>query len=214
LLDRYWARKYLSSVDPISGKSEAAELRPTKPSGRGILIIVTVLLSGWALYIVLQYVAIYFAGNSFPVQDQRAWIQNAVAELAQVSPPPTNPNIATAWWIAPGFQLVTNRDPIPPSKTGYLLFSNGWAVYKIHTVHQRGKIDDTAVLRDSVGNLYVGRRHLCGGITEWMSPNPLLGFFGLETQPGRPVDIWKTFWRLTAGCKDGLCLAGKAALGV
>jgi hypothetical protein len=176
-------------VDQISGKSAAAELRPAKPPGRGILIIVTVLLSGWALYIVLPYVAIYFAGNAFRVQDQRAWIQNAVAELAHVPPPPTSQNPATTCWIAPGFQTVTNRNAFPPSKTGYLLFSNGWAAYKIHTSHQRGRIDDTAVLRDSEGNLYVGRRHLCGGITEWMAPNPLLGFFGLEIQPDRPVDM-------------------------
>lgn len=176
-------------MDPTSGKSEASKLRPNKPPGRGILIVVTVLLSGWAFYIVLPHLAIYFAGDGFRVQDQRAWIQNAVAELAQVPPPPTNQNPATTWWIAPGFQMVTNRNSIPPGKTGYLLFSNGWAAYKIHTGHQRGGIDDTAVLRDSEGDLYVGRRHLCAGITEWMSPNPLSDFFFSEVQPARPVDM-------------------------
>jgi hypothetical protein len=50
----------------------------------------------------------------------------------------------------------------------YLIFSNGWAAYRIHTIHDGKDVGDTTVLRTSDGNYYLSHLHFCVGIIEDM----------------------------------------------
>jgi hypothetical protein len=85
---------------------------------------------------------------------------------------------------------------------GFLIFSNGWAAYKIHTIHDGEDIGDTTVLRTSEGALYLSHTHFCTGITEMMRPRP-----HSEDSPASPSDAKDFFegygkwqgWNLFSG---------------
>ena len=47
----------------------------------------------------------------------------------------------------------------------YLVFSNGWAAYAMHSWHDNDGMDDIALLRTSDGPFYLSKHHLCCGIT-------------------------------------------------
>jgi hypothetical protein len=90
------------------------------------------------------------------MERQREWIWDAAQELTQATPP------------APS----TDRDGRGPSwiVPGFLTFSNGWAAYKVHTLHDGEDIGDTTVLRTSDGALYLSKTHFCTGIRDLMLP--------------------------------------------
>lgn len=96
--------------------------------------------------------------DSFNVNRQRQWIQNAVAEMANLPMPTLNTNLIghEVAWILPQA----------------LVFSNGWAAYKTHTIHEGNDVGDVAVLRTSDGLFYVSHTHFCAGITGLMEPSP------------------------------------------
>jgi hypothetical protein len=80
---------------------------------------------------------------------QRGWIEQSFQQLQAQPPPslillrPTN----RFYWI-----------------TGeYLIFSNGWAAYKMHSVHANDGMDDLGLMRSSSGNFYFSHFHFCGG---------------------------------------------------
>ena len=107
--------------------------------------------------------------KSFSVNSQRDWIRNAMEELAKAGPPPsdTNHSAYRIPWILPN----------------YLIFSNGWATYKIHTIHKGEDVGDTTVLRTSEGAFYLCHTHFCTGITKLMHPSPF------DEQPcAQPLD--------------------------
>jgi len=92
---------------------------------------------------------------SFRLQAQQDWIQKSVQELAMAVPPPVAPirKPDDTWWNTPG----------------YLLFSNGWAAYTLHTIHNGEAVGDTSVLRTSDGDFYLSETHFCVGIGELLS---------------------------------------------
>ncbi len=100
--------------------------------------------------------------GSYRVNAERQWILQTVQELLQTAPPSFPPSSGTntsrkdPWWAHPN----------------YLIFSNGWAAYKIHTIHDSDDVGDITVLRSSGGAFYCSREHYCVGITEWMEPSP------------------------------------------
>lgn len=104
----------------------------------------------------------YRGRDSLSVTAQRQWMLAAVQELSQVPPPSLElkPSKSrpweSTWWGRPN----------------YLVFSNGWAAYKIHTIHDNPKVGDIAVLRTSGGAFYYSSEHYCVGICEWMEPQP------------------------------------------
>jgi hypothetical protein len=126
------------------------------------------------LLLLLALPAVLGRRYSFSVTAQREWICEAVQQLAQASPPPAEPehNEGDAWWKLPG----------------YLLFSNGWATYKINTFHDGNKVGDAAVLRTSDGVFYLTHTHFCTGILELMQPFP-----GAEESNPRPADATDFF---------------------
>jgi hypothetical protein len=77
------------------------------------------------------------------------WMQTAIHQLSRTPPP--SPDLGwgtnTLDWITPD----------------YLVFSNGWAVYKMHWFHENDGMRDMAFLRGPDGALYFTRRHFCGG---------------------------------------------------
>jgi len=128
------------------------------------LLLVVALLLTWT----------WLHWDRFSAVAQRQWILQAVQELSQMLPPSpalernTDKSGSYTWW----------------SRPDYLIFSNGWAAYKIHTVHDGEKVGDIAVLRASDGALYYSNEHYCVGITEWMEPHP-----SLEAQSPAPSDL-------------------------
>ena len=113
------------------------------------------------LALVLLALAAPYRG-SFNVAAQRRWIQQTVQELAQKASPPfglkqcAGDSSENTWWRLPG----------------YLIFSNGWAAYKINTIHNSSKVGDVAVLKTSDGAYYYCHSHFCTGISEWMDTGP------------------------------------------
>jgi hypothetical protein len=106
----------------------------------------------------------------FRVKAQHEWIQKTMQELALEAPPSIGQNGQNdvVWWNSPG----------------YLLFSNGWAAYRLHTIHDGEDVGDTSVLRTSDGNFYLSEAHFCVGIGELLSSE-------LDRDPNspRPTDV-------------------------
>ena len=91
------------------------------------------------------------------IRSELEWIKKATRQLETVGPPPIE--------IIQG--AVTGRWATPD----YLIFSNGWAAYAMHSLHDNDGMDDIALLRTSDGPFYLSRCHLCCGITsELLTP--------------------------------------------
>lgn len=78
---------------------------------------------------------------------QAVWLWSSVQELQNRGLPPAN---------------FTNG--LPPgvwANHGFLVFSNGWASFAYHTVHETGDVGDIALLRTSEGIFYVSHYHFC-----------------------------------------------------
>ena len=94
--------------------------------------------------------------QSAQIKSEVEWIQKAARQLEQVSKPPieVTQGALTGRWV-----------------TGdWLIFSNGWAGYTMHSVHENDGMDDMALLRTSEGSFYLRRWHLCCGIASDLLP--------------------------------------------
>lgn len=71
---------------------------------------------------------------------------------------------------APSAELMHTLKPGQWAGHGYLLFSNGWASFACHTIHDSEEIGDVALLRTSDGAIYISHYHFCVGEGEfWFS---------------------------------------------
>lgn len=84
---------------------------------------------------------------------QAAWLRSQAQHLQNLGAPP--------------MMLATNREPNDWAKDGFLVFSNGWAAFTCHTIHDSDaeNIQDIALLRTADGDFYVSRYHFCMGET-------------------------------------------------
>jgi len=106
---------------------------------------------------------VIFAGPSFrrklrsrtDMRREREWIWLKARELVEAGPPSAELQYGanTGRWV----------------QQGYLLFSNGWAGYQIHTSHACDRMGNMALLRTDDGILYLSKLHYCGGIADWMA---------------------------------------------
>ena len=108
-----------------------------------------------ALIVVIMALAVFFISPALPHHaDKRAqavWLWSEVQHLQ---------NLGT-----PSMTLTTNQEPNTWSKDGFLIFSNGWAAFVCHTIHDSENIGDVALLRTPDGVFYVSHYHFCCG--EW-----------------------------------------------
>jgi hypothetical protein len=114
------------------------------------------------------------------LQARRAWISTTAQQLAH-APPGINevdPRVPQTKWVFPNF----------------LIFSNSWAGYRIHTIHDGDEIGDITLLRTSGGALYMSETHFCTGITEMMRPRPDLE--GSMPAPSDEKDFLESYGRL------------------
>lgn len=86
------------------------------------------------------------------------WTQAAFAALQHVHPPPAErlQSAENAQWLG----------------SDYLVFSNGWAAYKLHSWHANDGMGDIALMKTSDGPVYFSDFHFCGGITTDMELQP------------------------------------------
>lgn len=102
--------------------------------------------------------------SSPPVAKTRAqWLQQATQQLGKLGPPSPDLKPVEHPWIS--------RD--------YMLFSNDWASYAVHTAHASPTIGDVALLRTPDGSFYISDHHFCMGMH---------GDYGAPDQP-RPTDF-------------------------
>lgn len=108
-----------------------------------------------AIQIVVAAAVAWFLFFGLPaIRDRHAfnrgcdWIIQAEAELrAATNAPPVSTNAAAPEWI-----------------TGtHVVFSNGWAAYRVHSVHDSDGLADMALLRGSDGRLFFSTKHFCSG---------------------------------------------------
>ena len=87
--------------------------------------------------------------ESVRIHKTNEWIRNTIQELAKTGPPSDDPGktMPSPSWIT--------RD--------HLIFSNGWAAYKIHTVHHGKEVGDIAILRLADNRYYSSKLHYCSG---------------------------------------------------
>jgi len=100
---------------------------------------------------------------SFRIKAQHEWIQKAVQELDRAMPATSlqDTNADFAWWNIPrqnSNAIISRREP------RCLVFSNGWAAYCLHTIHDDPAVGDTSVLRTSDGDYYLSGCHFCLGL--------------------------------------------------
>ena len=90
--------------------------------------------------------------EAITAEKEREWTQRAAQELGETPPPPAELGLGTnnlAW--------ITQ---------GYLVFSNGWAAFKMHSLHSEDGMRDMALLRGADGALYYSHFHFCCGMTD------------------------------------------------
>jgi hypothetical protein len=110
-----------------------------------------------AFIVIILAVAVFLILPALPhhanKRAQAIWLWSEVQRLQNLGAPPMT--------------LATNREPNAWSKDGFLVFSNGWAAFACHTIHDPDSenIGDIALLRTSDGIIYVSYYHFCCG--EW-----------------------------------------------
>lgn len=110
--------------------------------------------------------------ESVRIHKTNEWIRNTIQELAQTGPPSDDPGKT-----APRHSWIT-RD--------YLIFSNGWAAFKIHTTHQRDGIGNIAILRLADNRYYSSKLHYCSGLGSSLTlPHP----DGISPRPADAPDF-------------------------
>lgn len=104
--------------------------------------------------------------NRTDIKREREWIWVKARQLAEAGPPSAElqNGAITGRWV----------------QQDYLLFSNGWAGYRIHTSHACDGLGNMALLRTKDGTLYLSKLHFCVGIADWMVP--------ATNDPPRPAD--------------------------
>jgi hypothetical protein len=123
--------------------------------------------------------------QSARAKKEREWTQKTVQQLQQASSPSPDVGRGTngPYWIT----------------EDYLIFSNGWAAYKIHSIHANDGMGDIALLRGSDGVLYWSQFHFCGGIISDFRDSLNL------RESGRPENLkdflekYATSWRPLSG---------------
>ncbi len=101
-----------------------------------------------ALVVIAIVIAAALCGTWNPART--AWLQNAI-NAAQACSPPSSSDLEAA------SQRNWTTDK-------YLIFSNGWAAFTMHTAHRPGERWDAAVLMTSDGRLFRSFEHMCKGI--------------------------------------------------
>ena len=93
---------------------------------------------------------------------QAAWIHATTSALRDYSGPSTSLKpVRSGEWV------------VNAGDHGYMLFSDGWAIFVAHTFHESERIGDVALLRTSDGGLYISHFHFCVGVTEYVGrPRP------------------------------------------
>ncbi|HWI57304.1 MAG TPA: hypothetical protein VNZ22_08760 [Bacillota bacterium] len=116
---------------------------------------------------------------------EQEWIQKAVRQLEQAP--------------SPSRELGRGTDSLAWITSNYLIFSNGWAAYKMHSFHANDGMGDIALLRGPDGVLYSSRFHFCGGIiSDFRDP-------ANTAEKSRPKDLkdflqnYATSWRPFSG---------------
>ncbi|HWI59239.1 MAG TPA: hypothetical protein VNZ22_18575 [Bacillota bacterium] len=90
------------------------------------------------------------------IQKGHQWIREAVQQLGKAGPPPP--------------ALRSGPGSLDGAVPGYLVFSNGWAAFRMHSVHDPDGMDDMAVLRFSDGSFHFSKLHFCGAIFAMQHP--------------------------------------------
>jgi hypothetical protein len=115
------------------------------------------------------------------IKQECEWVWLNARQLAEAGPPSAElqNGAITGRWV----------------QQGYLLFSNGWAGYRIHTTHACDGLGNMALVRTPDGVLYLSKLHYCGGIGEWMVPPP-------ATSLGPPMQ--ESFLRGRGNTRNGI----------
>jgi len=98
------------------------------------------------------------------------WLRAAIQEVRAYGPP------------SAADLEVAARNTWRTSK--YLVFSNGWAAFKMHSMHSPGPVGDAAVLVTSNGESFRSFQHLCKGIG-WR----------IQSRPGNSDEYMRTYGR-------------------
>lgn len=118
--------------------------------------LVVLVFSGAIILVLAQHPLLKWRErDSVKVQKQREWICRTVARLRKAEPPAAD--------------LAQSSSETPWITSGYLIFSNGWAAYKVHTHHDDRLIGDIALLRLADGRIYSSRHHYCSSIRRLMT---------------------------------------------
>jgi hypothetical protein len=92
--------------------------------------------------------------ESRQIKNEIDWIQNSVLRI-QNSPAPPPELVLSA---------STGRWEVATTTANYLIFSNGWGVYKTHSWHADDGMGDMAVLKMPDSSFYLSRYHFEAGI--------------------------------------------------
>ena len=116
------------------------------------LIIVILALLFWILS-----PAIFARRHHADSRAQAVWLWSEVQDLQNRGTPSASlvTNIESRAWAKNGSRVW--------AESGFLVFSNGWASFACHTIHDSEDIGDVALLRTSDGVFYVSYYHFCMG---------------------------------------------------
>jgi hypothetical protein len=141
------------------------KLRAVTQWGTVLLIFSTILIS---------LVVFGFPGRLRLIRAKWSWTRMAMSQLRNLTPPPA----ATLWSASNGNWVVGS----------YLVFSNDWAAFTNHSLHESDELGEIALLRTSDGRVFRTKHHFCNDINEFMieaeqnrkpQPRDLQDFFNL-----------------------------------
>ena len=106
--------------------------------------------------------------ESVQIQKSNEWIRNTIQELAKTGPPSDDAGVSipSSFWIT--------RD--------FLIFSNGWAAFKIHNIHSGDGVGDIVILRLAENSYYSSK--LAHGLRSLL-PRP----DGISPRPADALDF-------------------------
>lgn len=120
----------------------------------------------------------WFARNPYRPAMQKQWISDTIRELEQAKP------LSLSFTNRDGEVIWTTENGRSP-RSRFILFTNGWAAYQIHSMHWKGGFA-TAMLRTSDGAYYINQLHF-NNIFAWIK-GPIF-----EAPPGDFQDFLENY---------------------